>query len=72
VVAIVQVPPAATHRFDEQQAPASLQVLPAQQGLPATPHGRQTPVLVSHTLVAPVHRLPAQQGSPAPPQCRHE
>jgi hypothetical protein len=68
----VQVPPAATHRFDEQHAPVSLQVLPAQHGLPVTPQGRQTPLLVSHTLLAPVHTLPEQHGSPAPPQCRHE
>jgi hypothetical protein len=71
VVAIVQVDPAATQRLDEQQAPVSLQVFPAQQGFPVTPQGRQTPALVSHTFPAPVHWLPGQQGSPAPPQWRH-
>lgn len=71
VTDIVQADPAATHRLEEQQAPLSLQVFPAQQGFPVTPHGRQTPALVSHTFPASVHWLPGQQGSPAPPQCRH-
>jgi hypothetical protein len=72
VVVIVQVDPAATQRLEEQQAPAALQgVVPAQQGFPVTPHGRQTPAVVSHTFVGSLHWLPGQQGSPAPPQWRH-
>ena len=72
-VVIVQLAPVATQRFDEQQFPAVLHLLPAQHGLPVTPHGRQVEgtMDVSQTLVASVQRLPAQHGSPGPPHFRH-
>ena len=53
-----------------QQAPPE-QLLFAQQGLPATPQGRQSggdaPVWQASELALQV--LPAQHGSPVPPQC---
>ncbi len=61
----------ATHRFDEQQSVAVLHLLPAQQGLPVTPQGRQVFELVSQTTDGSLHRLPVQQVSPAPPHFRH-
>jgi hypothetical protein len=72
-VAMTQVVPGATQRFDEQQAPTELHLLPAQQGLPVTPQGRQVAgaIDVSHTFVASLHRLPVQHGSPGPPHFRH-
>ena len=70
---ITHVAPGATQRFDEQQAPVALHLLPAQQGLPVTPQGRQVAgeIEVSQTLVLSLHLLPAQQGSPGPPHFRH-
>jgi hypothetical protein len=70
---MTQAAPGATHRFDEQQLPAVLHLLPAQQGLPVTPQGRQVEGTtdVSQTLVASLQRLPAQHGSPGPPHFRH-
>ena len=70
---MMQAAPGATHRFDEQQLPVVLHLLPAQQGLPVTPHGRQVgvPTDASQTFVASLHLLPAQHGSPGPPHFRH-
>ena len=70
VVGIVYAPVSATHRFEEQH-PVPLHTLPAQQGLPATPHTLQVLVDVSQTLPAPLQTLPGQQGSPAPPHFMH-
>jgi hypothetical protein len=61
----------ATHRFDEQQSVAVEHLLPGQQGLPVTPHGRQVFELVSQTTEGSPHRLPVQHGSPGPPHFRH-
>jgi hypothetical protein len=70
---MMQAVPGATHRFDEQQLPVVLHLLPAQHGLPVTPQGRQVAgaTEVSQTLVASLHLLPAQHGSPGPPHFRH-
>jgi hypothetical protein len=72
-VVIRHAAPGATHRFDEQHAPAALHLLPGQHGFPVTPHGRQAAgeTEVSQTFVVSLHRLPAQHGSPGPPHFRH-
>ena len=71
VVGFTQADICATHRFDEQQSVAVVHLLPGQQGLPVTPHGRQVFELVSQTTDGSPHRLPAQHGSPGPPHFRH-
>ena len=70
---ITHAVPGATQRFDEQQAPVALHLLPAQQGFPVRPQGRQVAgeIDVSQTFVVSLHLLPAQQGSPGPPHFRH-
>ncbi len=61
--------PLATHWLLKQQPPA-LQVLPAQQGPPGSPHRWQmpSPKVELQTLPAAQGVAPGQQGSPAPPQ----
>ena len=72
VVAITQLDLAATHRLDEQHAPESVQVFPAQHGLPTTPQGRHTLLEESHAEVASVHFAPlVQHGCPGPPHFKH-
>lgn len=72
-VVITHEAPGATHRFEEQQAPAELHLLPGQHGFPVTPQGRQVlgDTEVSQTFVASLQRLPVQHGSPGPPHFRH-
>lgn len=56
---------------EPEQQPPLMHVLPAQQGLPATPQGRHVLVDVSQTTPVPVHCDPGQQGFPATPQLTH-
>jgi hypothetical protein len=70
VVGMVQAARSATHRPAVQHA-VPMQVLPGQQGLPATPQGRQVLLVVSQTVPGSLQRLPGQQAPPAPPQVRH-
>jgi hypothetical protein len=45
-----------------------LQLAPAQQAVPGSPHGAQTPELTLQAVPGAVQTLPAQHAAPAVPQ----
>jgi hypothetical protein len=67
VAPVAHIDPGDTHELPKQQPPP-VQVDPAQQTVPGSPHREQTCELGLHAVLASVQVLPGQQASPAAPQ----